>query len=102
MAWSLRLPQAFPIYPRGHLLEAAGNDGNGCRLRVVRFVTPVDTGAVIDFYHTMARAAHYDARHSQAEGRDLLEGGKGAAAYAVQARLREDGLTEADIVVNGG
>ena len=31
----------------------------------------------------------------------LLEGGKGAAVYAVQARKREDGLTEADIVVNG-
>lgn len=101
MAWSLRLPAMFPIYPRGHLIEAAGNDGNGCKLRVVRIVTPVDPGAVIDFYHTMATTAHYDARHSQADGRDLLEGGKGAAVYAVQARLREDGLTETDIVVNG-
>ncbi len=102
MAWSLRLPQTFPIYPRGHLIEAAGNDGNGCRLRVVRFVSPVEPVAVIDFYHTLARAAHYDARHNQADGRELLEGSKGAAVYAVQARVREDGLTEADIVVNGG
>ena len=102
MAWSLRLPQAFPIYPRGHLIEAAGNDGNGCHLRVVRFVTPVDPVAVIDFYHTLALAAHYDARHQQADGRELLEGNKGATAYAVQARVRNDGLTEADIVVNGG
>lgn len=102
MAWSLRLPQAFPIYPRGHLIEAAGNDLSGCRLRVVRFVTPVDPVVVIDFYHTLAQAAHFDERHSRADGRELLEGGKGAAAYAVQARVREDGLTEADIVVNGG
>ena len=102
MAWSLRLPQAFPIYPRGHLIEAAGNDGLGCRLRVVRFVTPVDPVAVIDFYHTLARAAHFAVRHRQDGGVELLEGGKGAAAYAVQARVREDGLTEADIVVNGG
>jgi hypothetical protein len=69
---------------------------------VVRFVTPVDPVAVIDFYHTLAISAHYDARHSQADGRELLEGGKDAAAYAVQARVREDGLTEADILVNGG
>ena len=102
MAWSLRLPQTFPIYPRGHLIEAAGSDGNGCRLRVVRFVTPVEPNAIIDFYHTLARAAQFDARHNQADGRELLEGNKGAAAYAVQARVREDGLTEADIVVNGG
>lgn len=102
MAWSLRLPQAFPIYPRGHLIEAAGNDGNGCRLRVVRFVTPVEPSAIVDFYHTLARAAHFDVRHQSADGQDLLEGTKGAAVYAVQARVREDGLTEADIVVNGG
>ncbi|MEO7739838.1 MAG: hypothetical protein ABIS10_11175 [Novosphingobium sp.] len=101
MAWSLRLPQAFPIYPRGHLIEAAGNDGNGCRLRVVRFVTPVEPNAVIDFYHTLARTAHFDVRHQSADGRDQLEGNRGGAAYAVQARVREDGLTEADIVVNG-
>ena len=101
MAWSLRLPSAFPIYPRGHLIEAAGNDGLGCRLRVVRFVTPVDPVAVIDFYHTLARAAKFDVRHRQTDGVELLEGSKGAAAYAVQARRRADGLTEADIVVNG-
>lgn len=101
MAWSLRLPQAFPIYPRGHLIEAAGNDGDGCRLRVVRFITPVDPAAVIDFYHTLARVAKFDARHQQAAGTEQIEGNKGTAAYAVQARLREDGLTEADIVVNG-
>ena len=102
MVWSLRLPQTFPIYPRGHLIEAAGTDGNGCRLRVVRFVTPVDPVAVIDFYHTLARAAHFDVRHQQADGVEQLEGSKGAAAYAVQAGVREDGLTEVDIVVNGG
>jgi hypothetical protein len=101
MAWSLRLPKAFPIYPRGHLIEAAGNDGGGCRLRVVRFVTPVDPAAVINFYFTLARAAHFRTRHQLTGGAEQLEGGNGAAAYAVQSRLREDGLTEADIVVNG-
>jgi hypothetical protein len=101
MGWSLRLPPPFQIYPRGHLIEAAGNDGEDCRLRVVRFVTPVDPAAVIDFYFTLTRDAHFRTRHEQAKGAEQLQGSKGAAMYAVQARLREDGLTEADIVVNG-
>ncbi len=101
MAWSLRLPQAFAIYPRGHLVEAAGSDSDGCRLRVVRFVTPVEPGDVINFYYTSASAAHFDARHQQSDGVQILTGSKGVAVYAVQARKREDGLTEADIVVNG-
>jgi hypothetical protein len=101
LAWSLGLPQTFPIYPRGHLLEAAGSDKDGCRLRVVRFVTPVDPGAVIDFYYTRANGAKFDARHRAVDEVHVLEGGKGDAAYAVQVRKREDGLTEADIVVNG-
>lgn len=102
MGWSLQLPAPFPIYPRGHLLEAAGSDSDGCRLRVVRFVTPVEPGDLIDFYHTRAKAAHFDVRRMAADGAQVLEGSKGVAAYAVQARKRKDGLTEADIVVNGG
>ncbi len=101
LAWSLRLPQLLPIYPRGHLLDAAGNDNDGCRLRVVRFVTPVEPGDVINFYYTRANAAKFAARHMAADEAFVLEGSKGPAVYAVQARKREDGLTEADIVVNG-
>ena len=102
MAWSLRLPAAFAIYPRGHLLEAAGSDRDGCRLRVVRFVTPVEPGAVIDFYYSRIRAARLGARHVAGGGVHLLTGSGGGAAYAVQARQRSDGMTETDIVVNGG
>ena len=101
LAWSLQLPQFFPIYPDGHLLEAAGSDNDGCQLRAVRFVTPVEPGDVINFYYTRAIAAKFGARHMAANEVHLLEGSKGAAVYAVQARKREDGLTEADIVVNG-
>lgn len=101
LGWSLRVPPAFPIYPRGHLVEAAGSDNGDCRLRVVRFVTPVEPNDVINFYATRASAARFEVRHKAADGAHLLEGGKGAAVYAVQARKREDGLTEADIVFNG-
>lgn len=101
LAWSLQLPAALPIYPRGHLLEAAGSDLDGCRLRVVRFVSPVDAQAMIDFYHTRARSAGFAMRHRAEADVHQLTGSKGGAVFAVQARKREDGLTETDIVANG-
>ena len=63
---------------------------------------PVEPGAVIDFYYSRIRAARLDARHVAGGGVHLLTGSSGAAAYAVQARQRSDGMTETDIVVNGG
>lgn len=99
--WASRLPEALTIYPRGHVQEAAGTDKDGCRLRVVNFVTAVGVSDVIDFYYTRLRAAGYDAEH-RTEGTDaVLGGGKGAAAYVLYVRKRDDGLTEADLISNG-
>lgn len=100
--WAARLPEALAIYPQGHIQEAAGTDKDGCKLRVVNFVTPVGVSDVIDFYYTRLTAAGYDAEH-RVEGKDdVLGGGKGAAAYVLYVRKRDDGLTEADLVSNGG
>jgi hypothetical protein len=101
LAWSLQLPGALPIYPRGALIEAAGSDRDGCRLRVVRFVTPVSPDAIVDFYHARGRAAGFSMRHRADEETRQLTGSKGTGEFAVQARKRDDGLTEADIVANG-
>lgn len=99
--WATSLPDALSVYPRGAVQEAAGTDADGCRLRVVSFVTPVEVSDVIDFYHTRARAAGYDATQ-QAEGQDRVLGGKkGAAAYLVYARKLDNGLTEVDLVASG-
>ena len=100
--WAARLPAGLTVYPRGHVIEAAGTDRDGCRLRVVNFVTPVSGKDVIDFYYTRVRAAGYDAEH-RLEGNDsVLGGGKDTAAYVVYARKLGNGLTEVDIVANGG
>ncbi len=105
MSWVSRLPATFPVYPRGHVQEAAGTDKDGCRLRVVNYVTPVAVKDVIDFYYTRARSAGYDAEYalSSGETRDhVLGGSKDVAAYVVYVRTLANGLTEVDLVANGG
>ena len=102
MAWAAKMPAAFPVYPRGHVNEAAGTDKDGCRLRVVNFVTPVAPGDVMNFYYTRARGAGFAAERKREGGDDVLGGSKGGAAYVVYTRLMPNGLTEVDLVANGG
>ncbi|MBA4161544.1 MAG: hypothetical protein C0515_05605 [Novosphingobium sp.] len=95
--WAARLPAPLPVYPRGHTLVAGGSDQAGCKLRAVRYVTPVDPGDVIAFYHASASAAKLPAARS-GEGDDKVLSGKG---YALFVRKRGDGLTEVDLVTSG-
>jgi hypothetical protein len=98
--WAAKLPDGLPIYPRGHVQEAAGSDAAGCKLRVVHYHTPVSPADVIDFTYSSARKAGYSAiRHSEG-GDDVLTGAKGAASYTLYARKRADGLSEVDLVTN--
>lgn len=102
MAWAARMPAPFPVYPRGHVNEAAGTDKNGCHLRVVNFVTPVTPADVMNFYYTRARRAGFSAEHKRDGSDDVLVGSKGGTAYVVYARLLPNGLTEVDLVTSGG
>jgi hypothetical protein len=100
-SWANALPAALAIYPQGAVEEAAGTDADGCRLRVVSFLTPVGTDEVIDFYYTRLRAGGYDVSHHLDGNDHVLGGGKGKAAYLVYARALDNGLTEVDLVVGG-
>ena len=102
MAWAARMPAPFPIYPRGHVREAAGTDREGCRLRVVNFVTPVAVQDVLDFYFTRAASAGFRAERRREGGDEVLRGTKGSASYIVYVRQQAGGMTEADLVVSGG
>lgn len=95
--WAARLPGALPVYPRGHTLVAGGSDQAGCKLRAVRYVTPVEPGDVIAFYHASASAAKLPAARSR-EGDDEVLSGKG---YVLFARKRGDGLSEIDLITSG-
>lgn len=101
MVWADRLPEAFPVYPRGNVQEAAGTDADGCALRVVNFTTPVPLQDVMNFYYTRARAAGYKADRAIQGGDDMLGGSKGNSSYVVYTRKSPTGRTEVDLVTNG-
>ena len=77
------MPAAFPVYPRGAVQEAAGTDKDGCKLRVVNYVTPVGIDDVVSFYFTRARMAGFDAAHRKDGQDNVLSGTKGKGARTV-------------------
>lgn len=100
-AWAAKMPEAFPVYPRAAVQEAAGSDAQNCRLRVVNFLTPVAMKDVVNFYYSSALAADYSAEHIEQGGDDIIGGVKGGASYVVYARTLAGGVTEVDLVTNG-
>ncbi len=100
--WAALMPPAFPVYPRGNVLEAAGNDAAGCALRVVNFATAVSVADVMDFYHTRAAAAGFTVQHVVQGGDNVLGGsGRNGASLMVFARAVDGGLTTVDLVTSG-
>lgn len=100
-AWAARLPNAFPVYPRGSTQEAAGTDKGQCSLRVVNFLTPVPLDEVLSFYHSRAATNGYSSEHLKKDGDDIVSGNKGGASFVVYARRQSNGLTEVDLVTSG-
>lgn len=101
MQWAARLPEAFPVYPRGAVQEAAGTDEGGCSLRVVNFVTPVPLDEVMNFYFTRATGGGFSTDHVLQDGEHVLSGIKGDASYVVYARRLPSGNTEIDLLTAG-
>ena len=101
MGWAARLPAAVPIYPRGHVIMAAGSDAAGCQVRALRYVTPVEPGEVADFAYASAAAGELAPVHRREGDDDVISGGAGAQQFAIYARKRADGLSEVDLFTTG-
>ncbi|MEO5705572.1 MAG: hypothetical protein ABIT10_03705 [Alteraurantiacibacter sp.] len=96
--WAARMPQSFPVYPRGAVLAAAGGDTGDCGVRAISFATAVSVDDVLVFYVTRALAAGYSVRHVTNEGDNVLEGRSAAGKLVVVARGGEGGLTSVELV----
>lgn len=101
-AWATRLPAALPLYPDARVLEAAGVDAAGCRLRVVDFATAAPVARVIDWYAARATAAGYSVAHEADGDGEVLGGTNGDAAYVVYVAARRGGGSSVDLIANSG
>lgn len=99
--WAAALPAPFPVYPRGHVQIGAGNDLGGCRLRAVRFTSPVPGEEIAAFYRAQGRAAGLPLDYRKAGDRLVLAGRKGKAAVLIAIAARDDGLSEVDLATSG-
>ena len=101
LGWAARLPAGLPIYPRGHALVAAGSDAGTCKVRAVRYVTPVSVGDAVDFHYAAARAAKLPAERRREGADEVIMGKQGNTAYAIYIRARSDKMTEVDVLTSG-
>lgn len=99
--WAAKLPAALQVYPRGHTMVAGGADATDCKVRSVRFVTPVPVNDVIDFYFAMAAKAKLNPQRAREGSDEVVRGGTPASGYAVYVRARADGVSEVDLVTRG-
>ena len=100
--WGARLPEVFPVYPRGSVQEAAGNDQGSCSLRVVTFQSALPLDDVLDFYYTRAFNAGFSAEHSMDAEYDVMGGARGEETYLIFARDLPQAGSEITLITNGG
>ena len=84
------------------VLEAAGNDDEGCALRVTTFTTAVPQQEVVNFYHTRARNAGFSADLMEKDGETVIGGRKGDAAYYIAVGRQADGRTKVELLARAG
>lgn len=100
--WARRLPEAFPVYPRAALVEAAGVAGASCNVRVVNFQSRAGLNHVLAWYYTRARNDGYTAEHVVDGNEHYVGGERGEDAYVVIARTVSGDLVDVDLVATGG
>jgi hypothetical protein len=103
LRWAQRLPAEFPAYPGGRITEAAGNNNNGCSMRVVIFQTADPWQRVIQYYTQVVQRAGYDAEQQQ-RGADHVLGGvnpRNDGAYYLVVSPAARG-SEVSLIVNNG
>ena len=97
--WATKLPADLPIYPQGHVSEAAGSDTPTCHLRVVSFRSTAGQQTIADYYTSQGHQAGYEVGLSG----DTLNGtrAKDGAMFSITLTAANSG-TDVDIVSNAG
>jgi len=101
--YAAKLPADLPLYAGAKVIEAAGSDENGCKLRAVTYSAPVTADKLVAHYVAAARKAGYTPA-IKAEGNGQMVSGRraadGGAFYVIVEG--QGGSSTADLVVNNG
>ena len=104
MAWAASLPPEFAAYPGSEIVEAAGYNQDGCRMRVVSFRSAASADRLIDWYYTRAIRTGYSSEHQLRHGNNVLGGfrERDEGAYYIIFAPRRGGGTNVDVVTSAG
>lgn len=97
-AWAAAMPTAAAIMPHGMVVRAAGADTPSCRLRLIRYHTPVAGEDALEYHFTRAtRAGLTPLRYAEGEP-GIAAIAAGGEALAVAVRDTASGMTEVDLL----
>lgn len=97
-AWAAAMPGAAAIMPHGMVARAAGADTPACRLRIIRYHTPVAPEDALEYHFTRAtRAGLKPLRYAEGEA-GIAALAAGGEALAVAVRPTISGMTEVDLL----
>jgi hypothetical protein len=103
MGFAAQLPADFPLMPKAQVVEAAGSNDNGCKLRAVTHNSASPIKDVAAHYSAVATRAGYkvgtklDGKGQTVSGKRAADGG---AFYVVLTPIGNG--TSADLVINNG
>jgi hypothetical protein len=103
MDYAAQLPDDMPFYPKAQVVEAAGSNDNGCKLRAVTFNAAAPVRDVARHYAGMATQAGYKVASKAEAGGVMISGRRvadGGAFYVILNGM--NGGTTADLVLNNG
>lgn len=104
LAWASSLPPEFRPYPGSEVVEAAGFNQSGCRMRVVSFRSTASMARLIDWYYTRAIRAGYSSEHQLRHDNNVLGGfrERDEGAYYIIFAPRRGGGTAVDVITSAG
>ena len=99
--WALDLPAAIQPPPDARIVESAGNDAPGCRLRAASLLSPSPVQHVLDWFHTRAAAAGFATQHRADTDDHLLTARRGEQSFSVFLSPGDGGGTDIRLVAAG-
>lgn len=100
--WANRLAGDVPLYGGARVIEAAGSDTAGCRLRAVTFTTAQPVDHMLDWYFTRASKAGFATEHAADGTQHVLTGARARnrGSYVAFVREAPGGGSRIDLLVN--